>query len=276
MIDRKLNIFFIVAVLVVFVAIAGESDRFLILIAIVLSALFSYMSFLLRLLSYDGAGSAAVIGLVTLGLGGWHTAITLVVFFIGSYLVTVLMSSITGIRPTDRRKERRNAIQVWSNGFWFAFFILLHFIFVADLFLVGAFGALAAATADTWATETGTRVSRSKTWLITTFNSVQPGTDGGISIPGSMAAMLGAVVITAMMMFSHINYLNIFMIAVLAGGVAGCTIDSYLGAIYQYANKSLPFSRGQKTTNDLVNTIGTASGAVISIILYILLIYALV
>ncbi len=58
-------------------------------------------------------------------------------------------------------------------------------------------GALAAATADTWATEIG-RYSRKPPRLITTGKPVAAGTDGGMTLVGTVGGIAGAAFMAAL------------------------------------------------------------------------------
>jgi uncharacterized protein (TIGR00297 family) len=108
-------------------------------------------------------------------------------------------------------------------------------------------GAIAAATADTWATETGAH-ARALPRLITTWRSVPAGTDGGITVLGTLGGCAGAAVIAALSMaVGHAG------IAIAVAGVLGMFVDSLLGASVQGSVRWLD--------NDAVNLATTISGA---------------
>ncbi|MDZ7694210.1 MAG: DUF92 domain-containing protein [Balneolaceae bacterium] len=145
----------------------------------------------------DGASAASVLGIIILGLGGWNITILLLIFFVSSTLFSGrYIVKIEETAQAFAERARRNGVQVWSNGFWIAFCVVLSSIFDSDLFLMGAAGAVAVATADTWATELGSQRFNAKTYLITTFQKIKPQTDGGVSVPGTLAAITGSLIIS--------------------------------------------------------------------------------
>jgi uncharacterized membrane protein len=89
---------------------------------------------------------------------------------------------------------------------------------------------MAAANADTWATELSA-LSQAKPRLITTLREVEKGTSGGISLVGTLSALAGAGLIAAIAYgFQH----NVWMALVVAvSGLLGSLVDSLLGATVQ-------------------------------------------
>lgn len=118
---------------------------------------------------------AVLIGGVTFGLGGWTCGLLLVLFFVTS-------SALSRFREADKRKpaeafekgSRRDLGQVLANGGMPATLALASGLATWEGWLAMFIGALAAATADTWATELGT-LSRTPPRLITTGGVVPVG-----------------------------------------------------------------------------------------------------
>lgn len=255
---------------------ASIDERYHLLIAFIAAFLIAFVSFFLKLLTQDGARAAVMLGLIAYGFGGFESAVILVSLFASSNLVSYIFSKRIHIE-SGSGGSRRNGSQVWSNGFWFAFFVCLWYFLKADMLIIAAFGAIATACSDTWATEAGFPKS-GKTILITTGEVVTPGTDGGISIPGTIAALLGALFIGSLTLFFDQNYAAIAATSIALGGFIGAMADSWLGAYFQYENRRLPniLESTVNSDNNSVNFLATGIGSIITIFIYNILIYGMV
>ena len=110
-----------------------------------------------RSLSRGGAVAALLVGTAA-AMAGWPWAFVLITFFLTS-------SGLSRFRRTARealiagiveKSDERDAIQVLANGGLFAAMALASTLTGQPLLATAALGALAAAAADTWATEVGT------------------------------------------------------------------------------------------------------------------------
>jgi uncharacterized protein (TIGR00297 family) len=146
-------------------------------------------------------------------------------------------------------------------------------VFDAEIFTIGAMAVIATATADTWATELGSKATDA-TYLITDFQSVSPGTDGGVSLRGTTAALLGSAMIAIASIYVFSLEFYVFLCIFMAGFL-GCIVDSYFGAIFQRNDSTviLPVLETEiSIDNNLVNGISTGVGALLAIILKLLLV----
>lgn len=144
----------------------------------------------------------------------------------------------------SRRGTARNERQVIANGGVAALAALAgHWLWFA--------GALAAANADTWATEIGIH-SRTPPRLITSWARVSAGTDGGMTLLGTVGGTAGAALIAGLSMGLWPGGLWLAMIVAVAG-VAGMLVDSLLGATVQ--------GKVWWMDNDAVNLAATLTGA---------------
>lgn len=262
--DRKLNALFLFIAVVVFITSANTTQQWNVLLGVLLAALFSLVAFVFHRLSLDGMFSAIVIGTFAFGLGGWELAVVLLLFFISSAAI----SDRSKWREENiSQNVRRGGLQVWANGFWLVIFLICATVLKAPIFLVGAIAVIATATADTWATELGSKNPYS-TYLITSFEQVKPGTDGGISIKGTAAAFFAAVMIAAVGAYVFSLHFSVFIL-IFGAAILGCLIDSYLGALFQQNKRSvtLPVIKVEiDFSNNLVNAISTGIGGLLAII----------
>lgn len=268
MTHRHINIFFLFFLIFAFIIFGGVEDHLRTTIALGLAVLFSITAFILNWLTYDGAVSAGIFGTIALGLGTWPVALVALFFFVSGSLVS---KDVAATENSFAIKFRRDGRQVWANGFWLCLWVLIWFISKVDVFLYAAIACLVAATADTWATELGSK-SKSNTYLISNFQKVLPGTDGAISLRGSLAALIGATIISALFWIAS-GSSEILIIAMLAiVGTLGCFVDSYLGVKVQGKSVYIPWlsnnDNGTITVdNNIVNWMATGSASLLMLII---------
>ncbi len=245
-----------------------------------------------RALRPDGAFAAFVLATWLLGGGGWAWTLPVVAFFLFSSALSRL--SIGRRAAALRRVEkdsRRDLGQVLANGgVPFALFAVWMAGASTDLLWPAFLGAVATATADTWATEIGTSF-RAQARLITTGRLVPAGTSGGVTLAGTMGAVAGAAVIgvtAALVPASVTGPAPVIAAVAVAGGVAGAMVDSLLGAT---AQAHWPGEEGRMTEirpasghdrgppargfgwvdNDMVNGMAAVAGAALAGVLALLL-----
>jgi uncharacterized protein (TIGR00297 family) len=175
-------------------------------------------------------------------------------FFVTSSVLTRLPGKGRG-RDSDR--GGRTASQVFANAGVATMVALAVRWFPDAQGAVAAFGgALAAATADTWASEIG-EWRGGGTRLVTTWRRVDPGVDGGVSWPGTGAAVAASVAVAGLAagLFGATAPVG----PILAGGMVGMAVDSLAGATIE--------GRAPLVRNDAVNWLGTAAGAVSALVL---------
>ncbi len=158
--------------------------------------------------------------------------------------------------PLDRDTDGRGPGQVLANGGVAALSSLLGLAGWGSWTHYAAAGALAAATADTWASEVGLWAGRG-TRLLTTWEPVEPGRSGGVSWVGSGAGALGALLIGSLAWASTAD--PRMPIAMSLAGMGGMLADSWVGATWE--------GRVSWIGNDTVNWIGTGTGAVLGALL---------
>ena len=121
------------------------------------------------------------------------------------------------------------------------------------IFVLGL-AALAEAAADTISSELG-QVLSGHPRLITTFRQAQPGTDGAISVGGTLAGIAAAGIVAAAGAWSTSGDWTMLATS-WGGGVFGLLFDSLLGATAE---------RRGWINNDAVNFLSTASAVVFAL-----------
>jgi uncharacterized protein (TIGR00297 family) len=118
------------------------------------------------------------------------------------------------------------------------------------LFVLAYVASVATAAADTCSSETGKAYGR-RTFLITTLRPVPPGTEGAVSLEGTLGGLLGAALIAAV---GALGGLYAWALAppVALAGLAGSLAESVIGT---WAER-----RGW-LDNDQLNALNTAIGA---------------
>ena len=123
--------------------------------------------------------------------------------------------------------------------------------FISSTMLAACIAALAEATADTVSSELGQALA-GKTLLITTGRLVPPGTDGGVSVVGTVFGALAAAIVVAL---SPVAKDWQAALAVFMAACGGLLFDSVLGATLE---------RRGWIGNDLVNFTSTVFAAALA------------
>lgn len=111
-----------------------------------------------------------------------------------------------------------------------------------------AVAALAEAAADTCSSEVGMAYP-GKTVLLTSWKPVSPGVDGGVSLRGTLAAVIAAALISGAAVALKLVPQH-FTLAIIYAGLLGSLVDSLIGALLE---------RRGMLSNDVVNLLSTAA-----------------
>jgi len=208
----------------------------------VLAILITVAAFKIKSLDLSGAIAAFLIGTVIFGIGGWAFAIPLLVFFIGSSILSRLPQRAGQIaKEMIAKSNRRDAAQVFANGLPQALVVIAILFLKKEFAFLLYLSGVAAATADTWATEIGLLFGKQPRSILN-GKPVPPGTSGGITVAGVIGAMLGATLIALAgwwkwNIFSAAEISSRGFVGVALAGVLAHFIDSLLGATLQRRNQ---------------------------------------
>lgn len=227
-----------------------------------ISVLTSLLAWRSKNLSPGGALSAAVLGTIVLGLGGWAWGALLFGFFISASVLSRLFGRRkSSLDAAFSKGSQRDAGQVIANGGICGAFVLLHLLLPeAEWVWLGFAGTLAAANADTWGTELGVLSSR-QPHLITSLKPVPRGTAGAVTLDGTLASLGGALLIGLLAVLVDPmpvlldSAARVMLIAL--SGLVGAQMDSFFSATKQ-AMYYCPACE-QETEHSVIHSCGTAT-----------------
>jgi len=230
---------------------ASSPERLAIAAAVTLG--FAVLARGLRGVNRSGAPAGGLACFLLFAGAGPTAFATLAALFVITWVSTRLGYRHKLARELAERREGRNAWQVLAN---LAVAALGSVVFSATgnrVWWVAALAALAEAATDTVASEIG-QYRRPDARLITTWERVPAGTDGGITIPGNIAGMAAGLVIAAVATVGGMLPQTQLWIPV-AAGFGGMLIDSLLGATLQ---------RRGWINNEAVNFFATLAAAALA------------
>jgi len=231
-----------------------EVDPVGLVLALAVAGAMGYLAWLLGTASVTGMLTGVFMGLVTIVLGGFGWFVALIAFFgIGGFASKYRYEEKRELGVAEANEGARGTRNVLANA---AVAILAVVGFAASprlsadagVFVLAFAGSLATAMSDTLSSELGVLYGDPK--LITSFEEVRPGTDGGVTLQGSLAGAAGALTV-AVIALALLGVTPEGAGLVVVGGVVGMTVDSLLGAAVE----------GRGLGNQSVNFLATLSGA---------------
>lgn len=240
------------------------------LIAVVLNTILLIPAILApkKLLTPAGTAHAWVLGVIIWGCLGWQGyAVVMFYFLVGSAITRVGMAEKQAAGIAEKRDGARGPENVWGSaltgtfcalgvlgaGYWGQNELI-------PVLVLGYVASLSTKLSDTCASEIGKAYGKS-TFLITTLKPVPRGTEGAVSLEGTIAGIIGSIALAAVALGLGMINLWGFLCTIIAAFVA-TNIESVIGATVQ---TKFPW-----LTNEIVNFINTLIGAIVAMILFIL------
>jgi uncharacterized protein (TIGR00297 family) len=189
--------------------------------------------------------------------GGPAFALLFLFFLLGSFATRLgyARKKALGIAQEEGgRRGARHALANTSAPLAFAFLAMA--TPSREGFLLAFVAAVATAACDTVSSEVGQAFGR-RHLLLTTLRPVPAGTDGAVSLEGSLAGLLASAAVAAGAWWGGLVSLPGAAIAVAAAAV-GTTFESYVGAT---------FERARGIDNGVMNLANTIVGGVTAIVL---------
>eukprot|EP00316_Scyphosphaera_apsteinii_P002039 CAMPEP_0119337590 /NCGR_PEP_ID=MMETSP1333-20130426/94314_1 /TAXON_ID=418940 /ORGANISM="Scyphosphaera apsteinii, Strain RCC1455" /LENGTH=297 /DNA_ID=CAMNT_0007348661 /DNA_START=127 /DNA_END=1020 /DNA_ORIENTATION=+ len=214
-----------------------------------------------RILTTSGLVHAWALGVLLWASLGWRGWGVCVIYLIGGSTVTKLgQAKKERLGIAEGRGGARGPENVWGSAATAAICALGARVMPARAaaFRVGFAASLATKLADTCASEVGKAYGRT-TYLITTLRQVPAGTEGAVSAEGTAAGIVGSIVLAGLAVAVGLIPMVLLLPCVCAAFVAN-NVESLIGASAQ----------GQSgwgwLTNEMVNFINTAVGAVVALL----------
>lgn len=220
---------------------------------VALSLLFAALGRVVRGVTTSGALAGALVSFALLmgsGLGGF---MTLLIVFLLTWVTTRIGYARKQSLGTAEANAGRDASQVFANLGVAALCAMFHLVLPDQRLLIAMGAALSEAAADTVSSEIGQAIGNVPR-LITNWKLVPAGTDGAITVAGTLAGLGGAFVVSLTCGVTGIFEWRSF--ATCAGaGATGMLTDSFLGATLE---------RRGVLRNNAVNFLSTGAAALIA------------
>lgn len=231
------------------------------LIAIALNTFLGAIALLLprKVLTTAGIYHAWALGIVIWGCLGWQGYVVILSYLIVGSGVTRIGKDIKEAKGiAEKRDGARGPENLWGSAATGTVCAIGYAIAPNPLWLLAYVASLSTKLADTTASEIGKAYGKS-TFLITTLKPVPAGTEGAVSLEGTIAGIFGALFIAAIgwtvgLLASPWDLLWCAIAAFIA-----TNIESLIGATLQEKYDWL--------TNELVNGINTTIGAMLVILI---------
>lgn len=209
-----------------------------------------------KTVTVSGALCGAFLGTIVLVCTGWEGWLLLLLTF-----AAAVLASRMGLRRKERlgiaeaRGGRRGAGNAFANTGIAAIAALMAVLTYAhDPALLAFTAALVAGASDTVASEIGKAWGR-RTFLLTTLRPVPPGTDGAMSLEGTLAGIGSAALLALAALALGLITLPLTLVVV-AAATAGALVESALAAILE---------RRGVVNNDVLNFLNTGAAAFVAI-----------
>jgi uncharacterized protein (TIGR00297 family) len=214
-----------------------------------------------KLLTPAGYFHAWVLGLIIWGTIGWKGYLVVMFYFlVGSAVTRIGLAQKEAEGIAEKRSGQRGPENVWGSALTGTLCVLATLFFddsFNSLLILGYVASFSTKLSDTTASEVGKAYGK-RTFLITTLQPVARGTEGAISLEGTLAGIVASLTIALLAWGLGMIDLIGIVFCVIAAFIA-TNLESLIGATLQ--------SKWQWMTNEVVNIINTLTGAIVAILL---------
>ncbi len=217
-----------------------------------------------KLLTRGGLFHAWVLGVLIWGTLGWQGYLVVMVYFgVGSAVTRIGLAQKQSAGIAEKREGARGPENVWGSALTGTVCALLTLLIPAarELLLVAFVASFSTKLSDTCASEVGKAYGQ-RTFLITTLQPVPRGTEGAVSVEGTLAGLLGATLIAAVGW--GLGLMGAIALPICIGtAFLANVVESVVGATLQ--------ERYSWLSNEVVNGINTTTGALLAVLMYSLM-----
>lgn len=219
-----------------------------------------------KLLTPAGILHAWLLGVLIWGSLGWQGYVVVLFYFlVGSAVTRLGMTQKEAEGIAEKRSGARGPENVWGSALTAALCALGTLVvptlnldkLITSLLLLGYVASFSTKLSDTCASEVGKAYGK-RTYLITTLQAVPRGTEGAVSLEGTLAGVVGSTAIALIGWGVDLIDLPGVFLCVLAAFIA-TNIESVIGATLQAKIGWL--------TNEVVNILNTLIGAIAAVLL---------
>ena len=220
-----------------------------------------------KLLTPSGLFHGWLLGVLIWGSLGWQGYLVVLFYFVvGSAVTRLGMAQKEAEGIAEKRSGARGPENVWGSALTAALCAVCTLVvpvfevetrLITSLLLLGYVASFSTKLSDTCASEVGKAYGK-RTFLITTLQPVSRGTEGAVSLEGTLAGVVASVALALVGWgVGLIDLLGVFF-CILAAFIA-TNLESVIGATLQ-ANVDW-------LTNEVVNILNTLIGAIAAVLL---------
>lgn len=221
-----------------------------------------------KLLTPAGLVHAWILGIILWGTLGWRGYLLMMFYFlVGSAVTKIGLAQKEAAGIAEKRSGARGPENVWGSAlvgtlcalgaYSFASFPSSWAFTIVSLLLLGYVASMSTKLSDTCASEVGKAYGK-HTFLITNLQPVARGTEGAVSLEGTVAGVTASAALATLGWGLGLITPIEVAICVIAAFIA-TNLESVIGATLQ--------SRIDWLTNEVVNVINTLIGAIAAVLL---------
>jgi uncharacterized protein (TIGR00297 family) len=213
-----------------------------------------------KLLTPAGYVHAGILGVLLWGTLGWQGYLVVMFYFlVGSAVTRIGMAEKEALGIAEKRSGARGPENVWGSALTGTICAIAS-LFVAspyrELLWLGFVASFSTKLSDTTASEVGKAYGK-RTFLITTLQPVARGTEGAVSLEGTIAGIVASIAIA---------FVGLAVGLIDLVGVGWCLVAAFIATNLESVIGATLQSKFFWLTNEVVNFFNTLIGAIAAIL----------